>query len=310
MSRRAAPKANTEALLREGTPVNAPIRLDDEVAIVTGASRGLGREYALALAARGARVVVNARDAGAAQQVVQEIVAAGGQAMAAAVDVCDAPGVQAMVDAVMARWGRVDVLVNNAGFTRDRSFARLEAADFRAVLDVHVQGAFNCTQAVWRPMLEARKGRVVMVTSSSGLAGNFGQAAYSTAKMALVGLAHTLGIEGGSRNVHVNCFSPIGISSMNEAVIPAEHHEAFAASHLKAGIVWLASAQAPNRVLLLGGGGSYERAYLSFTRGYRLEEGTPEELAARFAQVSDRSGEVLPASAMAQMELELAQLQR
>ncbi|SCK10572.1 NAD(P)-dependent dehydrogenase, short-chain alcohol dehydrogenase family [Variovorax sp. HW608] len=290
--------------------MNASIRLDGDVAIVTGASRGLGREYAMALAERGARVAVNARDLEAAQKVVQEIAAAGGEAMAVAAEVGDAACVQAMVDAVMARWGRVDILVNNAGFTRDRSFAKLAPADFRAVLDVHVQGTFNCTHAVWGPMLAARKGRIVMVVSSSGLAGNFGQAAYSTAKMALVGMANTLGLEGEARNVRVNCFSPIGMTAMNEGVIPAEHHEAFAASRLRAGIVWLASAAAPNRVVLMGGGGSYERAYLGFTRGCRLNEGTPEELARRFAQVSDRAGEVLPHSAATQMELELANLRR
>jgi NAD(P)-dependent dehydrogenase (short-subunit alcohol dehydrogenase family) len=289
--------------------VTDPIRVDGQVAIVTGASRGLGREYALALAQCGACVVVNARTHEAAARVADEVMAQGGQAMPFAAEVSDSAAVQAMVDAVLARWHRVDILVNNAGFVRDRSFAKLEPADFRAVLDAHVQGSFNCTHAVWRSMMQARHGRIVMIVSSSGLAGNFGQTAYAAAKMALVGMANTLGLEGEPCNVRVNCFAPIGITGMNEAVIPAALHETFAASHLRAGIVWLASQQAPNRVVLLGGAGSYERAQLTFTRGCRLVEGTPEELAARFAEVSDRTGEVVPASAVTQMDIELAKLE-
>lgn len=224
-------------------------------------------------------------------------------------DVTDAHGVDEMVDAALKRWDRIDILVNNAGLARDHSFAKLEPADFRAVLDVYVKGAFNCTHAVWRPMLEARYGRIVMIVSSSGLAGNFGQAAYATAKMALVGLANTLGLEGESRDVYVNCFGPVGITSMNAGVIPADLHAAFAPDRVRAGVVWLAGPEAPNRVVLLGGGGSYERAFVTFTRGALLSQGTPEELAERFDTISSRQGEIVPASAMAQMDIERANLE-
>lgn len=290
--------------------MTAPIRLDGQVAIVTGASRGLGRAYALALARRGARVVVHARTTAAAAVVVDEIAALGGEALACAAEVTDASAVQAMVDTTLARWGRVDILVNNAGFVRDRRFEKLSAADFRAVLDVHVMGSFHCTHAVWPSMRAAGYGRIVMAVSSSGLAGNFGQAAYAAAKMGLVGLAQTLGIEGAARNVHVNCFSPIGITGMNAAIIPQALHADFDASRLDAGIVWLASPQAPNRVVLMGGGGSYERAYVSFTQGCQLQDGSPEELAARFAEVSDRRHEVLPDNAATQLAIELKNLGR
>lgn len=288
--------------------MSEPLRLDGQVAIVTGASRGLGREYALALAHRGARVLVNSRDAEAARAVVQEIVAGDGEALAFSADVADADQVAGMVDATLQRWGHIDILVNNAGFVRDRSFAKLEPADFRSVLDVHLMGAFNCTHAVWRPMLQARYGRIVMIVSSSGLAGNFGQAAYGAAKMGLVGLATTLGLEGEAHNVRVNCFGPVGVTSMNASVIPAALHEAFAARHVAAGVVWLASPEAPNRAILMGGGGSYERAYVTFTRGCRLRDGTPEELRERFEEVSARAGDLVPVHAADQLEIELANL--
>ena len=173
------------------------IRFDGQVAIVTGAGGGLGREHALALAARGAKVVVNdlggARDgsggaATAAAAGVAEIEAAGGEAIANAASVTDFAAVQAMVDQAVAKWGRVDILVNNAGVLRDKSFAKMELDDFRFVVDVHLMGAVNCTKAVWEIMRQQNYGRIVMTTSSSGLYGNFGQANYGAAKMALVGL--------------------------------------------------------------------------------------------------------------------------
>ncbi|WP_295192336.1 SDR family NAD(P)-dependent oxidoreductase, partial [uncultured Brevundimonas sp.] len=163
------------------------MRFDGQVAIVTGAGGGLGREHALALAARGAKVVVNdlggARDgsggsATAAESVVAEIVAAGGEAIANAASVTDFAAVQAMVDQAMAKWGRIDILVNNAGVLRDKTFAKMEIKDFRFVVDVHLMGAVNCTKAVWEIMRGQNYGRIVMTTSSSGLYGNFGQSNY------------------------------------------------------------------------------------------------------------------------------------
>src|SRR6476646_6007003 len=169
------------------------IRFDGRVAIVTGAGGGLGREHALALAARGAKVVVN--DLTAADAVVEQIRAAGGEAMASAASVTDFDAVHAMVAQALAAWGRVDILVNNAGILRDKSFGKMELADFRLVMDVHLMGAVHCTKAVWALMNEQKYGRIVMTTSSSGLYGNFGQSNYGAAKLALVGFMQTLSIE-------------------------------------------------------------------------------------------------------------------
>ena len=195
------------------------IDLAGRVAIVTGAGGGLGRQHALLLARRGARVVVNDLGAGA-DAVAAEIVAAGGQARAVQCSVTDADAVQAMVDGVVADWGRVDILVNNAGILRDKSFAKLDLADFRAVVDVHLMGAAHCSKAVWEPMRAQRHGRIVMTTSSSGLYGNFGQANYGAAKMALVGLMQTLALEGERYGIRVNCLAPTAYTRMMEGILP------------------------------------------------------------------------------------------
>nr|WP_295469319.1 SDR family NAD(P)-dependent oxidoreductase [Mesorhizobium sp.] len=283
------------------------------VAIVTGAGRGLGRHYALGLAALGARVVVNGRgshDGSAENAVVEQIRSAGGEAIHIAAPVENEPAVDEMVRCTLDKWGQVDIVINNAGFVRDRSFAKLAADDFRAVVDVHLIGAANVTRAVWPHMIERRYGRVVMIVSSSGLAGNFGQAAYSAAKMGMVGLMNTLGLEGGSKNVFVNAFAPVGLTEMNEAVLTPEARTAYAPEKVVPGCLFLASELAPNRAVLLGGGGVFERAYLTFTKGAVIGTGSVAELAARFDEVSDRSGEVLPESALTQMEIELRALGR
>ena len=205
------------------------IRFDGRVAIVTGAGGGLGRLHALALAARGAAVLVNdlggaldgrGGSSGAAQAVVDEIRAAGGRAIASGASVTDFAAVEAMVAAAMQEWGRVDILVNNAGILRDKSFAKMELADFRLVMDVHLMGAVHCTKAVWDIMRERNYGRIVMTTSSSGLFGNFGQANYGAAKMALVGLMQTLSIEGAKHNIRVNCLAPTAATRMTENLMP------------------------------------------------------------------------------------------
>ncbi len=158
--------------------------LQDRVAIVTGAGGGLGRSHALLLARCGARVVVNDSNAGAAERVAAEIEARGGQALAAPASVTDEEQVATMVRAATRTWGGVDILINNAGILRDKSFAKIDLSDFRLVLDVHLMGAAICAKAVWDQMRERRFGRIVMTTSSSGLYGNFGQANYGAAKMA------------------------------------------------------------------------------------------------------------------------------
>jgi NAD(P)-dependent dehydrogenase (short-subunit alcohol dehydrogenase family) len=290
----------------------------DRVAIVTGAGGGLGRLHALALAARGARVVVNdfggARDgsggsASPAQAVADEIRAAGGQAIANGASVTDFDAVQAMVADAIAAWGRVDILVNNAGILRDKSFAKMTVEDFRLVLDVHLMGAFHCTKAVWPIMVERKYGRVVLTTSSSGLWGNFGQSNYGAAKMALVGLMQTLSIEGAKADIRVNCLAPTAATRMTEDLLPAPVLELLRPEAVVPAMLWLASADAPNRAIACAGAGTFAAAQVTLTHGAHLgvDADTPERLAAAWAQVCDRAGDIVPASGAAQGSKEMNQ---
>ncbi len=295
------------------------MRFDGRVAIVTGAGGGLGREHALALARRGAKVVVNdlggARDgsggsATAAEAVVAEIEAAGGEAMANAASVTDAAAVQAMVDAAMARWGRIDILVNNAGVLRDKTFAKMELEDFRFVVDVHLMGAVNCTKAVWDHMRDANYGRIVMTTSSSGLYGNFGQSNYGAAKMALVGLMQTLSIEGAKNDIRVNCLAPTAHTRMTEDLGARLPLELLGPEMVTPGLLYLVSDESPSRCILAAGAGGFERAYVTLTQGAWIAgEDAPEQVAARFAEISDRAGEIVPEMGAAQGMTELTKAQ-
>ena len=203
------------------------IRFDDQVVIVTGSGNGLGKSHALEFARRGARVVVNdlggARDGSgassdAAQAVVEEIESNGGEAIANGANVADFDQVEAMVAEAIDKWGRVDVLVNNAGILRDKTFAKMDLADFQMVVDVHLMGSVNCTKAVWEHMRGRQYGRIVMTTSSSGLYGNFGQSNYGAAKFALVGFMNTLCLEGQKYDIKVNALSPVAASVRNFSV--------------------------------------------------------------------------------------------
>ncbi|QIF80890.1 SDR family NAD(P)-dependent oxidoreductase [Brevundimonas sp. 'scallop'] len=296
------------------------MRFDGQVAIVTGAGGGLGREHALALAARGARVVVNdlggARDgsggsATAAEAVVAEIEAAGGEAIANAASVTDYAAVQAMVDQAMAKWGRIDILVNNAGVLRDKTFAKMEIEDFRFVVDVHLMGAVNCTKAVWEIMRGQNYGRIVMTTSSSGLYGNFGQSNYGAAKMALVGLMQTLSIEGAKNNIRVNCLAPTAHTRMTEDLGAALPLEALSPALVTPGLLYLVSRDAPSRAILAAGAGGFERAYITLTQGdFVTGEDAPEQVAARFYAISDRASEIVPDMGAAQGMIELTKAQK
>jgi NAD(P)-dependent dehydrogenase (short-subunit alcohol dehydrogenase family) len=291
------------------------IKFDGRVAIVTGAGGGLGREHALALAKRGARVVVNdlggARDgsgssATAAEAVVAEIEALGGEAIANTASVTDQAAVEAMVKAAMEKWGRVDILVNNAGVLRDKTFAKMELEDFRFVVDVHLMGAVNCTKAVWEIMRHQNYGRIVMTTSSSGLYGNFGQSNYGAAKMALVGLMQTLAIEGQKNDIRVNCLAPTAHTRMTEDLGAALPLEALGPELVSPGVLYLVSENAPSRCILAAGAGGFERAYVTLTRGIRVTgDDAPEQIEARFAEISDREGEIVPDMGAAQGMIEL-----
>ena len=296
------------------------IRFDGKVAIVTGAGGGLGREHALALAARGAKVVVNdlgvARDgvgssASPAQSVVDEIIAAGGEAIPNGASVTDPVAVQAMVDEAVAKWGSVDILINNAGVLRDKSFAKMSLEDFRFVVDVHLMGAVNCTKAVWDGMRERNYGRIVMTTSSSGLYGNFGQANYGAAKMALVGLMQTLSIEGAKNNIRVNCLAPTAHTRMTEDLGAALPLEALGPELVSPGLLYLVSEDAPSRVILAAGAGGFERAYVTLTQGdYAAGPDALEQIADRFETISDRTGEIVPEMGAAQGMIELTKAQK
>ncbi len=277
------------------------INFADQVAIVTGAGTGLGRSHALQLAARGARVVVNDlggnRDgtggsATAAESVVAEIKEAGGDAIANDADVTSESQVAAMVQAAIDTWGRVDILVNNAGILRDKSFAKLTMDDWRAVVDVHLNGAAYCSAAVWPHMREQSYGRIVMTTSTSGIYGNFGQANYGAAKYGLVGLMNVLHIEGRKYNIHVNSLAPSAATRMTKDIMPANMLDQLAPEHVTPAVLFLASREAPSRTLLLAGAGVYTVAKLIEAQGIKLPEGqrTPENIAAIFDQISNVDG--------------------
>ncbi|MEY4911331.1 MAG: hypothetical protein RL761_994, partial [Pseudomonadota bacterium] len=279
------------------------------VAIVTGAGGGLGRQHALALAARGAKVVVNdlggARDGAAgtgsvtaAQAVVEEIRAAGGEAMANGASVTDFSAVQTMVAEAMAKWGRVDILVNNAGILRDKSFAKMELADFALVVDVHLMGAVNCTKAVWAIMNEQKYGRIVMTTSSSGLYGNFGQANYGAAKMALVGLMQTLSIEGAKNDIRVNCLAPTAATRMTEGLMSEEVLAALKPEAVVPAMLVLVSQDAPSRTILCAGAGTFEAAHITMTQGVYIgmDRQAPERLALRLTDIIHRECDIVPLS--------------
>ncbi|MDD0809548.1 SDR family oxidoreductase [Curvibacter sp. RS43] len=281
------------------------------VAIVTGAGGGLGKQHALALARRGAKVLVNdlggavdgaGASVSAAQAVVDEIRAAGGEALANGASVTDAAAVEAMVQQALDAWGRIDILVNNAGILRDKSFAKMDLSDFKLVVDVHLMGAVNCTKAVWPHMNAQKYGRIVMTTSSSGLYGNFGQSNYGAAKLALVGLMQTLSLEGAKNNIHVNCLAPTAATRMTEGLMSAEVLAALKPEAVVPAMLVLAAESAPTRTILCAGAGTYEAAHITLTEGLHLglTEDTPERLAERLAEVTDRSGEQVPQSGAAQ----------
>ena len=289
-----------------------------QVAIVTGAGGGLGRQHALALAARGAKVVVNdlggSRDGvggseTAAQAVVAEIRAAGGQAIANAASVTDFHAVQALVKEVVDLWGRVDVVVNNAGILRDKSFAKMEMDDFRLVLEVHLMGAVHLCKAVWPHMVAQKYGRLLMTSSSSGLFGNFGQTNYGAAKMALVGLMQTLAIEGAKHNIRVNSLAPTAATRMTQDLMPPAVLNALQPEAVVPAMLVLVGREAPTRTTLCAGAGSFEAAHITITQGAWIGIGpdAPERLATQLATVLDRTGDTVPQDGSAQGGHEVGQ---
>ena len=273
------------------------IRMDGQVAIITGSGQGLGRTHALALAERGAKIVVN--DLGGedglsanAEAVAAEIRAGGGEAIANGANVANFEQVQAMVQQAMDKWGRIDILVNNAGILRDRSFLKMSMEDFRLVIDIHLIGSANCTKAVWEIMREQGYGRIIMTSSSTGLYGNFGQANYGAAKMAMVGLMNTLHLEGAKYNIRVNCLAPTAGTAMTEGLIPEAVFKLLSPESVSPGIVFLASSDAPSRKVLAAGGGSFAIFKGFETQGVNLLAGdlSAEGIASAWDAINNEEG--------------------
>jgi NAD(P)-dependent dehydrogenase (short-subunit alcohol dehydrogenase family) len=276
----------------------ADIRFDGKVAIVTGSGGGLGRQHALELARRGAKVVVN--DLGgsvdgsgggsdAANKVVEEIKALGGEAIANGSSVTDDVGVALMVKQAMDAWGRIDILVANAGILRDKTFAKMEIADFQVVLDVHLLGTVKPAKAVWEIMREQNYGRIVVTTSSSGLYGNFGQSNYGAAKLGIVGFMNTLKLEGQKNNIHVNAIAPVAATRMTENLMPPNVLEMLKPEYVTPGVVFLASEEAPTGVILSAGAGAFAVARIVETEGVYLGEGglSVEDVRDNWDRISD-----------------------
>ena len=276
------------------------IRFDGRVAVVTGAGNGLGRAHALGLASRGAKVVVNdfggARDGTGgsmtpAQNVVEEIRKAGGTAMADGADVSNFEQVKAMVERATKEWGSVDLLCANAGILRDKSFAKMELADFAKVIQVHLVGTYYCCKAVWEGMRERNYGRIVLTTSASGLYGNFGQANYGAAKAGMVGLMNVLAEEGRKNNIRVNTISPTAATRMTEELLPPEPLKLMRPEAITPAVEYLLSENAPTRTILGAGAGSFALIRIMETEGINLppSEWTPDAIAAHFQDISDMS---------------------
>jgi NAD(P)-dependent dehydrogenase (short-subunit alcohol dehydrogenase family) len=278
------------------------IRFDGKVAIVTGAGGGLGRQHALELARRGAKVVVN--DLGgsmdgsggsseAAKKVVSEIEASGGEAIANGSSVTDDAGVARMVADAMERWGRIDILVANAGVLRDRSFSKMEISDFEFVLGVHLMGTVKPAKAVWEIMKAQNYGRIVVTTSSSGLYGNFGQTNYGAAKLGIVGFMNTLKLEGQKNNIHVNAISPVAGTRMTENLMPAEVVARLAPEAVTPGVVFLCSEEAPTGAILTAGAGAFAMARIVETEGVFLhgQDLSVEGVRDHWAKIADEAGQ-------------------
>lgn len=282
--------------------------LQGRTAIVTGAGGGLGREHALYLARKGARVLVNDLGQAAADAVAAEIRTAGGTALAVAGSVADEAAVAAMADAALQEWGRIDILVNNAGILRDRSFGKMTLEEFRQVLDVHLVGAAICCKAVWDAMRAQRYGRIVMTTSSSGLWGNFGQANYGAAKMALVGLMQTLAIEGAKYGIKVNSLAPTAYTRMMEGILPQEQLDALEPGLVSPALLPLVVEDAPTRAIVCAGAGHFARAHVTLTQGRYIGGGADagERLIAAWGEVSSTQGQVIPDYGFTQAEREVA----
>ena len=288
-----------------GDPVKEQIRFDGRVAIVTGAGAGLGRIYALELARRGARVVVNdlggARDGSGkgsknpADQVVAEIQALGGEAVANYDSVASVEGGENIVRTALDAFGTVDILINNAGILRDKTFLKMEPQNWQAVLDVHLNGAYYVSQPAFRVMKEKGYGRILLTTSAAGLYGNFGQSNYTAAKMGLVGLMNTLKLEGEKYDIKVNTIAPVATSRLTADILPPDFIDKLKPELVAPLALYLVSEQCPVSGHVYNAGmGCYNRAAIVTGPGAKVSDGesisAPEQLLARWETLTDLKG--------------------
>ena len=282
------------------------IRFDGRVAIVTGAGGGLGRCHALELTRRGAKVVINDLGASmdgsggssaAAEAVVKEIEAMGGEAIANGSSVSDEAGVKKMIDDTMEKWGRIDIIIANAGILRDKSFSKMTTQDIDLVLAVHLRGTFLPVHAARNIMKEQNYGRIVVTTSSTGLYGNFGQANYGAGKLGVVGMMNTLKIEGAKNDIKINAVCPVAATRMTEGLMPPEALEQLKPEYVTPGVMNLVKDDAPTGLILSAGAGAFSMARIVETRGAYVGQGeelTAEAVAAKWDEITDTS-KTLPA---------------
>lgn len=275
------------------------IRFDGKVAVVTGAGGGLGKQHALELARRGAKVVVNdlggsvdgtGGNSEAALAVVEEIKSAGGEAIANGSSVSDRAGAEKIVQDTLDAFGRIDILINNAGILRDRTFKKMTLDDFQVVLDVHLMGSVNCTRAAWDHMVNQKYGRIIMTTSSSGLYGNFGQSNYGAAKLALVGFMNTLKLEGAKYGVKVNTIAPVAATRMTQDIMPKEALEALRPELVTPAVLYLCSEDAPDGTIVEAGAGYYSKVHVVEGEGVYLKGNVSvDDIAENWSKISDMS---------------------
>jgi NAD(P)-dependent dehydrogenase (short-subunit alcohol dehydrogenase family) len=275
------------------------ISFDNKVVIVTGAGGGLGRSHAIEFARRGAKVVVNdlggevdgsGSSSEAANKVVKEIADLGGVAIPNGASVTDDAGVKHMIDQTIEEFGRIDILVNNAGILRDKSFSKMEMEDFTKVTDVHLIGSVKPTKQVWDIMKDQNYGRIIVTTSSTGLYGNFGQANYGAAKLALVGFVNTLKLEGQKYNIHCNILCPVAYTRMTSNLMPPEAEQLLTPSSVTPAVIYLSGENAPNGTILCAGAGVYSVAKILESDGKNLGlKATAEDIEKNWDKISDFS---------------------